>query len=618
MEQGIETPLGRYRLIALLGQGGMADVYLACTKGPGGFQKMLVVKLARFSGEPMFSTMFLDEARIAAQLEHPNVVQTFEVGEEGSRHYIVMEYLDGANLSRLRNRAKKLGGIPLRTSIHILHQVLEGLAYAHEARGIEGKLLRVVHRDLTPSNIIITTQGVVKILDFGIAKAVDTQSFTQTGRYSGKLSYMPPEQLRVESVDGRADIFSVGVILAESVLGERFWGDATGEMIAQQLRAGQLPTLDNQPHLHPELRRILGRALAPDRDQRYPNASIFKADLLRFLNTLGGPLAREELGDFICEATADDRTKLKVTIDTQMQRISQLSLAQAPPPDLPILEMTPSDRSLHSSPTAIRREETKKDDSVVIERVEPIAEPVTTTADPKKRSVKARRSRLALAAGGAVFALGLGAGLSMMLRKTDNTPKAGIPAQPVTARLEVLVSPPDAVLKLDGKSLEMNPYAGSWPLDSQLHELVVTAAGFEPQTRHFTLERDLTLQLRLEPTKVAVPTPAPTPVATKPAVVEPPHVKVATQPHAVAAKARPVVQRPQPAHVTTPPAPPTAVVAAPAPAPAPTPAVTTSNKRTIDGDVFDKKTTKRTIDSDVFDGSNAKKPTLDRDNPWKK
>src|SRR5262249_8863717 len=157
--QGLETPLGRYRLIALLGQGGMADVYLACTRGPGGFQKLLVVKLARFTGDPMFSTMFLDEARLAAQLSHPNVVQTYEIGEEASRHYIVMEYLDGANLSRLRQRAAKRGGMPLRYSVHILTQVLEGLEYAHNATGLDGKQLRVVHRDLSPSNIMITAQG---------------------------------------------------------------------------------------------------------------------------------------------------------------------------------------------------------------------------------------------------------------------------------------------------------------------------------------------------------------------------------------------------------------------------------------------------------------------------
>src|SRR3954462_9836051 len=155
MEQLESAPLGRYRLVALLGQGGMADVYLACTQGPGGFQKLLVVKLARFTGEPMFSTMFLDEARIAAQLSHPNIVQTYKVGEEGSRHYIVMEYLDGANLARLRHRARKDGGVPLRFMVQSLAQVLEGLEYAHSARGIDGRPLQVVHRDLTPSNILV-------------------------------------------------------------------------------------------------------------------------------------------------------------------------------------------------------------------------------------------------------------------------------------------------------------------------------------------------------------------------------------------------------------------------------------------------------------------------------
>src|ERR1041384_3072909 len=122
MEKGLETPLGRYRLIALLGQGGMADVYLACTQGAGGVRKLLVVKLARVTGEPLFATMFLSEARLAAQLSHPNIIQTFEIGEEGTHRYIVMEYLDGGNLAHVRQRMARRGGIPLRISLHILLQ----------------------------------------------------------------------------------------------------------------------------------------------------------------------------------------------------------------------------------------------------------------------------------------------------------------------------------------------------------------------------------------------------------------------------------------------------------------------------------------------------------------
>ena len=144
--------------------------------------------------------------------------------------------------------------------MQILSQVLEGLEYAHQARGIDGKLLKVVHRDLTPSNIVITVQGVTKILDFGIAKAADSYSFTQAGRYSGKLAYMPPEQLRAERVDERADIFSVGVILAEAALGMRFWGSATEPMVAARLISGDLPSFDTFPHLDPELRLICERS----------------------------------------------------------------------------------------------------------------------------------------------------------------------------------------------------------------------------------------------------------------------------------------------------------------------------------------------------------------------
>ena len=250
------TPLGRYRLIALLGQGGMADVYLACTQGPRGFQKLLVVKLARFTGDPVLATMFLEEARIAAQLEHPNVVQTFEIAEDGTRHYIVMEYLDGANLSRLRQRSTKTGGIPLRTSLTILMHVLEGLEYAHEAVGLDGRELHVVHRDLSPSNIMVTAQGVVKILDFGIAKATDSYSFTQTGKFSGKLSYMPPEQMRGHTVDARADLFAFGVTLAESALHEKLWGSTSSAEIAAKLGNNEVPSLDRATPIDPMLRDL--------------------------------------------------------------------------------------------------------------------------------------------------------------------------------------------------------------------------------------------------------------------------------------------------------------------------------------------------------------------------
>src|SRR5262249_25666463 len=193
----------------------------------------------------------LEEARIAAQLEHPNIVQTYEVAVQGSRHYIVMEYLDGGNLARLRQLTKRTGGIPLRMSLTILSHLLEGLEYAHAARALDGRALTGIHRDLSPANIMLTTQGVVKIVDFGIAKATDSHGLAQPGGFSGKLGYMPPEQLRGEPADLRDDVFAFGAILAEAALNERLWGRISDHDIATRLGHHQIPVLAARRRIDP-------------------------------------------------------------------------------------------------------------------------------------------------------------------------------------------------------------------------------------------------------------------------------------------------------------------------------------------------------------------------------
>jgi serine/threonine protein kinase len=768
MDQVESAPLGRYRLIALLGQGGMADVYLACTHGPGGFQKLLVVKLARFTGEPLFSTMFLDEARIAAQLSHPNIVQTYEVGETGTRHYIVMEYLDGANLARLRFRARKRGGMPLRFSVHVLVNVLEGLEYAHSARGIDGRLLRVVHRDLTPSNILVTTHGEVKIVDFGIAKAVDTQSFTATGRYSGKLHYMPPEQLRAESPDGRADIFSLGVSLAEAARNERFWGNATGPMVASRLMQGDIPTLIGVDDVDPELARICARALAPRREERYPNAAAFKTDLARFLHTLGGPVPREDLGAFVAETVADDRSRLQSVVDSQIQRLTQLALSSNPPLDLPristgdddvIIERvpepgaqtpmplpvamsntppplraatitvpprtipgaalpsipsttapplvatpvatitmlpfnTPIPRSTSAPPatgtgrsasrsglipkavspmapdtTPIAMAADIEIDDLPVTEITPnkVASPVSLSAaapaapssgsgassggdppgdnkfDPRASGANLASMHLPAAPGRSrtpvyvsigiagtalvalVIVLVIGRSPAPATAPTSPTaaaPAAPAPAAPATAKLEVIVTPVDAQLALDGRTLGANPFVGALVRDGQVHDLVVSASGFETLSRRFIMDQDVMLQLALQP---AHPTPAATSSVVAPVAPPPAAATVASHPTPRATAPRPVpVARPTPpptpapaAIVVPPPTQQPAIATAP-PAPA-QPATTTpgSSKRSLDSAGYDTGSNKRSLDTDVYDGT-TKKPTIDRENPWKK
>src|SRR4051794_26091703 len=190
-----ESLFGKYRLIAELGHGGMADVFLAVARGPIGFNKLLVVKRlkANLVDEPEYVAMLGDEARLAARLNHPNVVQTNEVGQEGDQYFIAMEYLDGQPLHRVLTRSEKKERMPLAMHLRIVCDVLSGLHYAHELADFDGSPLNVVHRDVTPQNIFVTYDGQVKLVDFGIAKASGRDGETKTGIVKGKVTYMGPE-----------------------------------------------------------------------------------------------------------------------------------------------------------------------------------------------------------------------------------------------------------------------------------------------------------------------------------------------------------------------------------------------------------------------------------------
>src|ERR1700760_1905309 len=189
--------LGKYQLIAEIARGGMGIVYLAMVQGPGGFHKLVVVKELNPSvvEEPAFLTMFLDEARLAARLSHPNIVQTNEVGHEGQRYFMAMEYLDGRGLDHVRRRSRTAGfGLTLHMHLRVICDVLAGMDYAHELADFDGTPLHIVHRDASPQNVFLTFDGQVKLLDFGIAKAADSMHETITGVVKGKVSYMSPEQ----------------------------------------------------------------------------------------------------------------------------------------------------------------------------------------------------------------------------------------------------------------------------------------------------------------------------------------------------------------------------------------------------------------------------------------
>lgn len=283
---------GRYTVLARLGSGGMAEVLLAMFRGDHGFQKLVVLKRmhAHLASDAHFVRMFLDEARLAARLNHPNVVATSEVGEVDGVYFLAMEYLEGISLDRIARHFIQGGeGIPLAFLLRALCDVLEGLHHAHELRDYDGTPLRVVHRDVTPSNIFVTVDGVAKVLDFGIAKAAMQDEATRTGTLKGKLSYMAPEQFYPDPIDRRTDIWAMGVVIWEMCTGRRLFKAANDATTYRNIMNAEVPSVNRYRADAPRgLDAVLSRALARDREARFPDAE----SLRRALDVV----LREELG----------------------------------------------------------------------------------------------------------------------------------------------------------------------------------------------------------------------------------------------------------------------------------------------------------------------------------
>jgi serine/threonine-protein kinase len=296
---------GRYTVLARLGSGGMAEVLLAMFRGDHGFQKLVVLKRmhAQLASDAHFVRMFLDEARLAARLSHPNVVATSEVGEVDGVYFLAMEYLEGLSFDRIARYF--VGGdtpIPLPFLLRVLCDILEGLHHAHELRDYDGSPLRVVHRDVTPSNIFVTVDGVAKVLDFGIAKAAMQDEATRTGTLKGKLSYMAPEQFYPDPVDRRVDLWALGVVLWEMCTGRRLFKGANDAATYRNIISADVPSLSRyRPDAPASLDAVIAGALARDRDQRYPDAEHLRRALESVLRDEFGAPSRADVADVMRE-----------------------------------------------------------------------------------------------------------------------------------------------------------------------------------------------------------------------------------------------------------------------------------------------------------------------------
>ncbi len=313
--------LGKYHIFATLGRGGMADVYLAVARGPVGFNKLVVIKRlrAQLADEPTFRQMFLDEARLAARLNHPNIVQTFEVGEENGTYFIAMEYLEGQALNRLiREVIKQNVAVAPPLCAKIAADALLALSYAHSLRDYDGSPLGIIHRDVSPHNVFVTYDGQVKLVDFGIAKAASTTTETEVGVLKGKVAYMAPEQALGGAIDARADVFSMGILLWELLTRQRLLPGDNAAVTLHRLMNQPIPRASSVMSLPPELDGIVARALEKDPSRRFQSAAEMRDALESFVVRSGFTVRTDDLAALLTQLFAPVREEVQGKVRAYM------------------------------------------------------------------------------------------------------------------------------------------------------------------------------------------------------------------------------------------------------------------------------------------------------------
>ncbi len=314
---------GKYTLIDRIAVGGMAEIFLARQAGLEGFEKTIVIKRIRphLSKQSNFVKMFLNEAKLAAQLNHPNIVQIYDLGKIGESYFIAMEYIFGRDMRRIIPKADALGiPFPMVYALKIASSVCEGLYYAHARTDLYGNALNIVHRDVTPENIFVSFDGTVKVLDFGIAKAANQIEQTRAGEIKGKLSYMSPEQCMGKALDNRSDLFSLGAVLYEWLTGFKLFTGDSEVAILKSITEGKIYAPSYFKADIPEgVEAILMKALEKDRDKRYQTAWEMQYDLDQFLSQYEFTPSNIHLSNFLKQLFSDELEEEKDRLQTFRQ-----------------------------------------------------------------------------------------------------------------------------------------------------------------------------------------------------------------------------------------------------------------------------------------------------------
>jgi len=316
----------RYQLVHRVAQGGMGDVWLARLRGRHGFERFVAIKtiLPVFAEDPRFWAMFLDEARIASRIEHTNVAQIFDLGERDGRPYLVMEWIDGDSLAQLAQVADRAsGGFPLPVLLRILADACAGLHSAHELKDPQGHALEVVHRDVSPQNILVSRTGTVKVIDFGVAKArVRLAEETSAGTVKGKLHYTAPERALGVPADRRSDIWAIGAVLYRILAGRHAYRGVDDHEVVRQLVSGAPPD-PLPPAVPPSVRNLVARALAPDPRQRFATAAELQRALECALEELSAVSAAKQVTEFLAASTGISSRLRRSEINAALERLDR-------------------------------------------------------------------------------------------------------------------------------------------------------------------------------------------------------------------------------------------------------------------------------------------------------
>jgi len=445
-----------YRYVQELGQGGMARIFLAYAVGSSGFTKLVVLKMLRkqLAGDAAVRQMFQAEARLTARLNHPNLVQVYEV-VEGDLPFLVMEYLEGKSLSAVRAG----GPITAPMLLTIISEALIGLHHAHELCDFDGSPLNIVHRDVSPHNIFVTYDGAVKVLDFGIAKMATSDTHTDVGEIKGKIAYMAPEQLLGQDLDRRADIFSVGCILWEAAVGRRMWENLSEARLMHHLLTGNIPRPSERALIDSELETIIRKATAAVPDQRYATALELHRDLVAYLARAHAFCSMRDVGAALAEAFADERDKQKRALSSALRAPPTLLESPTPP---------------HSTQV------------------------VQTASLAPAISLPPRKPWMTFAVPAAVIALAAVVLLQRSCATERTVANAVTRPEPAPVSIIVRATPPETTIEIDGENRGHPPLALRVPPEARDHTLRVSAPGYLPQARMLKFDRSQDVEIFLE------------------------------------------------------------------------------------------------------------------------